>query len=205
VLSALGLAAAPPRRDASRSVLLGGGELTAERLAGARAELLEQAVASLGGAPARIRVTYELRYRGQSFELAVQEDDVDAGQEALAGPGTLADPEALAESFARAHERRYGYRDDSTAVELVNIRASVWGDTPAVTLTGTATQPQRGTTPVVFAGEELEATVLRGAPPAGARVTGPALIALPDSTLLVPPGWSCEIDAHGTARLRSDA
>src|SRR5437588_8205502 len=74
VLCALGLAAAAPRRDASRTVMLSGEELTAARVSRERDALIGRARAALGAEPARTRVRYELRYRGQSFELPVELD-----------------------------------------------------------------------------------------------------------------------------------
>jgi N-methylhydantoinase A len=84
VLSALGLAVADERLDAVRSYvcpLEEAGELPAEGEA-------------------------ELRYRGQSFELAVPLQ-----------PG-------LAEAFHRAHEARYGYADRDRPIELVVVRTA---------------------------------------------------------------------------------
>ncbi len=78
VLCALGLAAAAPRRDAARTVMLAGGDLTGQRLATERAALVARASAALGEAVARVAVSYELRYRGQSFELAVREEECGA-------------------------------------------------------------------------------------------------------------------------------
>jgi N-methylhydantoinase A len=118
VLSAFGLAAAAPRRDAARSVMLAGEQLSGERLRGERSALVERASEALGRAPARIAVSYELRYRGQSFELAVAEGR------------TPPSPDALREAFACAHERRYGYRDDVAEIELVTLRVSAWGASP---------------------------------------------------------------------------
>src|SRR5439155_1504621 len=84
----------------------GAGEaLTRERLMREREVMVGQAQAALGGSAARLRVRHELRYRGQSFELVVEQSQ---------DP----DPQALRESFAEAHELRYGYRDDSAEVEL---------------------------------------------------------------------------------------
>jgi N-methylhydantoinase A len=37
----------------------------------------------------------------------------------------------------------------------------------------------------------------------GARIDGPALIEEPESTLVVPPGWSAEVLHDGTVRLRA--
>ncbi len=207
VLCALGLAAAAPRRDVSRTVMLRGPALRADALARVREELLAQArsaesredpadakahargaaAAGSSSAPAesssgsedfldanqrvraharfdaRSRTVYELRYRGQSHELPVESDSTD--------------PVVLREQFARAHERRYGYREDSGEVELVSVRASVWGAAPRLSL--------RGADDV---GREL--------------VEGPAVHSLPEATLYVPPGWSGRVDEWGTVHLQ---
>jgi N-methylhydantoinase A len=193
VLCALGLAAAAPRRDVSRTVMLAGTQLTRERLAHERRALLEHARAALGEPPARVRVRHELRYRGQAFELAVDERE----------PG---DPVRLREAFARAHEQRYGYRDEAAAVELVTMRVSVWGPAPRPRIRGAAGHPPRPELgEIVFDGAPLQAQVLHGELAPATRLRGPALCALPESTLLIPPGWSGEVDEHGTCRLERDA
>jgi len=192
VLCALGLAAAAPRRDVSRTVMLHGGSLTAARVGEERDALIAEALRGLGGEPARCRVSHELRYRGQSFELAVEQS-------------RSADTGVLREAFARAHEKRYGYRDDSAEVELVNMRVSLWGSSPALRpLASGAGAPLPGTRSIVFDGVALEAAVHSGELPAGTALSGPALCALPEATLLVPPGWSGEVDEHGTIRLHRD-
>jgi N-methylhydantoinase A len=84
VLSALGLVATEERRDRVRSYV--------RPLAEAR-ELPEQGEA-------------DLRYTGQSFELAVP-----------LGP-------ELEERFHRAHEERYGYADRERTLELVAVRTA---------------------------------------------------------------------------------
>jgi N-methylhydantoinase A len=193
VLCALGLAAAAPRRDVSRTVMLAGEQLTRERLEREREALLVQAQAELGASAVRVRVRHELRYRGQSFELAVDQSE-------------RSDPGALREAFARAHEQRYGYRDDAAAVELVNMRVSVWGSSPRPRIrgaTGRSPRPQEGE--IVFDGRPVAAQVLRGELAPGTPLRGPALCALPESTLLVPPGWAGEVDEHGTCRLERAA
>jgi N-methylhydantoinase A len=212
VLCALGLAAAAPRRDAARTVMLDGASLSPERLARERATLIAEARAGLSSDVHRVRVRHELRYRGQSFELAVDEEldpragdrdpiDPDA-RERRELPGGGLGPGALREAFAAAHEQRYGYRDERSGVELVNMRVSVWGSAPEVTLR--APHEQRASPeerPVVFDGAALATSVLRGAPAPGTQISGPALCALPEATLLVPPGWSGEVDERGTVRL----
>jgi N-methylhydantoinase A/oxoprolinase/acetone carboxylase beta subunit len=106
---------------------------SAEHLTEERDALLARACADLGEAAQRVAVRYELRYRGQSFELAVDEQ------------GGPPDPNALREAFAAAHEQRYGYRDDGVEVELVTIRASAWGAAPRLRLAGAAEEPAPGT------------------------------------------------------------
>jgi N-methylhydantoinase A len=208
VLCALGLAAAAPRRDVARTVMLGGPRgrpLSTQHLSDERESLIAQAGAALSIAPARVRVRHELRYRGQSFELSVEEElapgapsPSPSGDDAARG----LDPDALCAAFAQAHEQRYGYRDDDSDVELVNIRVSVWGPRPPLDPRAARAAPARTEVrPMVFDGGSLEATILRGEPAPGTTISGPALCTLPNATLLVPPGWSGEVDAQGTIRL----
>jgi N-methylhydantoinase A len=83
---------------------------------------------------------------------------------------------------------------------------SLWGPAPALGgLTAAAEAPPPHTRPIVFDGGTLEAAVHRGELGAGTRISGPALCALPDATLLVAPGWSGEVDLQGTVHLRHEA
>ncbi len=199
VLCALGLAAAAPRRDVAASVLLHGERLSDERLGELRAELLERAEKALASTPVRVRMRHEARYQGQSFELTVEEQ-LD-GADPARGLGAA----ELRSAFAEVHEARYGYRDAEGEVELVNVRLSVWGAAPELAAPAPQDEPPSSETrTVVFAGEPLQTKVIRGAPLPGAPLAGPALVALADSTLLVPPGWSGEADAHGTLRLQRE-
>jgi N-methylhydantoinase A len=192
VLCALGLAAAAPRRDVSRTVLLRAEQLDDEHLRELRDGLIADAASALAGDVQRHRVLYELRYRGQSFELVVEQSQ-------------SVDPAELRESFAAAHEQRYGYRDDASGVELVNVRVSVWGAAPALRPRAASDSEHRvGRATVVFDGVALDATVLRGDLAPGARVAGPAVCALAESTLLVAPGWSGVVDEHGTLHLHDE-
>jgi N-methylhydantoinase A len=195
VLCALGLAAAAPRRDSARTLMLEQRSLTDSRLREERDALIAEARAALGADAARVRVSHELRYRGQSFELTVEEE-LQAGAPAL-------DPDGLRAAFAGAHEQRYGYADERAEVELVNMRVSVWGSAPATRMrSGATTAPSSERREIVFDGATVSATVLRGELPPGTRLQGPALCALPESTLLVPPGWWGQVDEQGTVHLQ---
>ncbi len=129
---------------------------------------------------------YELRYRGQAFELPIE-------------AGLEPEPDELAERFAAAHEDRYGYRDPDGEVELVTIRV-------ALAVPAAAPEPraategalERGTRRARLGGEWVEAIVLRGEPGSGERVEGPCIFELPETTLVLPGGWVAEVDEAGT-------
>jgi N-methylhydantoinase A len=217
VLSALGLAAAAPRRDHARSVLIRGQALTHRRLQAERRELLERATEALGEDPVRARVRHELRYAGQSFELAVDEELAlhtkpsgprpSDSSHPWGGPG----PEQLREQFAREHERRYGYSEANGELELVTMRISVWGSAPELEPPASAPAPapapvqvEPSRREVVFGGRPLPTDVFRGEPAPATRIAGPAIWALPEATLVVPPGWRGEVDRFGSALLERD-
>ncbi len=212
VLSALGLAAAAPRRDVSSTVMLSGASFTGENIAETLDALIARASGELDEPTERIGLRYELRYLGQSFELTVDEeidprdwfggDVVPVTDTPRVDSHTLCDPLRLREAFEVAHDQRYGYRDADAQVELVNVRVSAIGSRPKLRLrVATDEQPARESKLVAFAGEWLEAELWRGDLPVGTQVRGPALCAMPESTLLVPPGWSGTVDEHGTVVL----
>ena len=57
----------------------------------------------------------------------------------------------------------------------------------------------------VFAGEELQTSVLRGALEPGTQVRGPAVCAQAQATALVPPGWSGRVDETGNLLLTQES
>ena len=164
--------------------MLRGEPLSAKRIAAEVEALCERAAAGLNGA--ELEAVYELRYAGQAFELPIA--------------GALRpQPAELAEAFADEHERRYGYRDPEADVELVTIRiaAVVPGREPRAEAAA-GKQLERSTREARFGERRLEAEVLRGEPGAGTRAAGPCVFELPEATLVLPPGWRAEVDAHGT-------
>jgi N-methylhydantoinase A len=184
VLSALGLIAAGHRRDTARTVLLAGDQLSAERIAGEVAALSEPLRAGMEGA--EIEVVYELRYRGQAFELPVP-----------GPPGP--DPAQLAEDFAAEHEARYGYRDPEGELELVTIRVSAVEPGPEPRPRAAAGDNLvEGERDARFGGSWVGTSVLRGDPGAGVRAEGPCVFELPEATLVLPPGWTASVDETGT-------
>jgi N-methylhydantoinase A len=65
-----------------------------------------------------------------------------------------------------------------------------------------AAEPERGERPATLDGRTLTFTTLRGPASPGTEIEGPCVIELPESTLLVPPGWSGEVDDTATIHLR---
>jgi N-methylhydantoinase A len=209
VLSAFGLCASDRRRDTARTVMLSGDDLTADRIAAAVTEMRESAggaerddaagdaerSAAGGLAEARAEVVYGMRYAGQAFELPI--------------PGAPdADPTDLTARFESAHEERYGHRDPSGEVVLVDIRLALVIDgpepRPAAAPDGSVEESTRR---VRFDNAWIDTPVLRGEPDAGRTATGPVIFELPEATLVLPPGWSASVDEFGSInaeRLQGD-
>jgi N-methylhydantoinase A len=191
VLAALGLVVSERRRDAQRSVLLAGAELSTAAVRDAADRLAARARDELGNRAAEVRLTAELRYRGQAFELAVE----------LAGEP---DADRLRADFHAAHEDAYGYSDPKVEVQLVTLRATATEPGPQIdpaAVGGAATGAERSRRTAVFGGEEHDTEVIRGEPAPGERIVGPAIVELPEATLAVPPGWRGEVLASGTVRI----
>jgi N-methylhydantoinase A len=191
VLAALGLVVSPRRRDAQRTVLLSGEEFGRGPISEAVEELARAGREALRDDHAELAATYELRYRGQAFELPVE-------------AGLECGPEELREAFEATHEERYGYRDPDQDVELVTVRVSATVPGARVELAGSDSEAgsvQRGRREAVFNGKRLELETFRGPPAPGTTISSPAVVELSESTVLVAPGWRGEVDRTGTIRL----
>ena len=173
-------------------MFLTGQQLSAAAVGELVQELGEQARSELGDSPeAELGATYELRYRGQAFELPIEDS-------------LAPEPDQLRSAFEARHEERYGYRDSEQELELVTIRvsATVPGAEASLGQAGDAAELERGARTATLGGEQVDLNVLRGSPPAGTEIEAPAVVELPESTLLVPAGWRGEVDEHGTIHLR---
>ncbi len=177
VLSALGLAAAAPRRDATGSFEAADVE-----------QLRRRARAELGSDPIRERCRYAMRYAGQAYELAI-----DAPPDA--------DGELLRARFEDAHEHAYGFRARGGPVELVTVTVSVWGEAPALAPRAAGSPVTHAGTAIRSSDREQSAALITGVPAPGERIVAPAVCALPDSTLLITHGWSALVLADGTIEL----
>ena len=180
VLSALGLAISDVRRDYVEALL---GEPDAARLEDAFGDLEARASEDLD--EPKLARAADLRYRGQSFELTVDADDLDA----------------LEARFHEAHEQRYGYRMEEEPVELVNARvvATVAVDKPALKEEPSESDGRAGRRRASFEGEWVEVDVFdRTRMGAGSEVSGPALVEFPEATCVVAAGWAGRVDEAGS-------
>ena len=139
----------------------------------------------------------DIRYVGQSYELKIEipSQNLEAGAE-----------EEINLAFFRAHERAYGYAATTEPTEVVNLR---------MTAIGAITRPQlrqlkhagsdsstaiKGERKVYFAevGEIVPCRVYdRYRLECGNQIKGPAIVEEVDSTVVIHPEYSADIDRYG--------
>jgi N-methylhydantoinase A len=140
--------------------------------------------------------TVDMRYAGQNYELAVPLPD---------GPITPRTIDALAEGFAAAHQRMYGFLAEEEPVQLVTFRIEATGLVAKATL---AQEPMQGADAsgaicarrdVWIAEQErnLSCSIYeRDLLKPGNRFTGPAIVEQMDATTLVLPGMTARVDEY---------
>ncbi len=204
VLSALGMILAPVVKDYVQTIMLDSDDLDADRIEAAfvplevraRTEMeIEQRYMSSSSeaSPITLQRFWDLRYRGQSYELTTP----DAGHDTNNIQATLA-------SFHVLHQQRYGHSHPDQDVQLVAIRlkATFQPAQPALPVESadspSAEHALLGERLMTFAAgvqqsRLYERTRLRH----GNCIAGPALVVQEDSTFLLPPGWEGVVDAWG--------
>ena len=139
-----------------------------------------------------------MRYQGQAYELSVRV------------PNRRVDRSLVREAvraFHRVHESKYGYSDGEIPVELVNVRVYCRGKIPPLTLSTPRTRVKHVLTKAhrrVF----LNGRFVHNCPVLdrremgpGLRGKGPCVVEDYDSTLVIPPGPSYEVDGRGVVRI----
>lgn len=155
-----------------------------------------------------------LRHEGVSDDNAVLQREISmryAGQwRSLSVPigsgrGSL---DTAIETFHQEHEREFAFRQDDQPVEIYQLLLSAVGKTPkpaflpATELNAAPGSP--ASTREVYFGDAgwLDTPVYdRSRLPAGATFPGPAIIDQLDSTTVVPPRTTAEIDGWGNIRI----
>ncbi len=188
-LSAFGMLAADVVKDYVQTVMRPGVTPYAELEARLK-PLLEQGQADLAreGIPATaimMERLLDMRYEGQSYELAVP-----------FSPNFIAD-------FHAAHEQSYGHSEPAMPVEIVNLRLRAVGRLPRPALPRAAPkQAEAAATPfdrrpVVLGHDVVETPFFDGAElQPGQQLAGPALIVHPDTTIFVGPQDQLQVDKY---------
>lgn len=196
LFSAVGLLTAPFELTTSQTVgtLLRPTSVTElRRVVGEAAQAARERFVDSGAdtSDLEVRQVLDLRYTGQASELPITlHDDL-----------SEAYVTALVEDFHRLHKSSYGHALPKD-VEVVRLRTTVTGGRPARMAQVTPSAVGVTTTRAVrFAGWAGDAAVLRRGDLAGGTVDGPFLVDDPDTTTVVPPGWSGWLDDRGNIRL----
>ncbi len=158
-------------------------------------EVAEQTLADEGISGDRVdmRFSADLHYVGQFNEVEVPV--------AAALSMSAVDLEAVVEAFHQRHDTLYGYAMRGTPVELINLRVSARGITVKPELMHGAAAPesqdneQLKRRPVFFDGEFIDTPVYDGLRlHSGNLISGPAIIAQPTTTIVVPPDYKLSCD-----------
>lgn len=209
IFSALGLLVTDLKHDFSRTVLQNVERLDLTIIEGLFQELEEEGRDLLGREGVKeedvqVRRYAEMRYVGQSYELSLDLPD---------GVLTHSDLGQILDQFAKEHDRVYGFSVPGEPVEIVNIRLSALGDIRKPRLreignSGTGSESaHKGARSVYFdeSGGYIECPIFdRYKLAQGISLIGPAIIEEPDSTTVVHPGYSVNIDQYGNLLLTSD-
>ncbi len=161
-------------------------------------------------AKSRIRLerVVDARYEGQGYELRV---------DAKGGAINAAWIKDIKNRFHDIHEREFSRRFEGADVQIANIRVRAIGQMPGLKPTlvkkGTATPPkdalkltadawfEKAGKLVKFKTKFYERTELL----AGNHISGPAIITQFDSTSVVPPGYTADVDKHGNLIIKYSA
>jgi len=154
---------------------------------------------SVASAEIVMQRTVDMMYQGQWRSLAVS------------APSPIADLAALIEAFHQSHEREYNFRRDDAPVGLFRLNLKAVGIVPKAEFARAAATGQTPTPktrrPVWFAATGSADTPVYWRPDLspGARFSGPVIVEQLDSTTVIPPGFSAEIDAWLNIVIRQEA
>ena len=156
----------------------------------------------------RLERIVDARYEGQGYELRV---------DAKAGAIDEKWVKAVKNEFHEAHEKEFSRRFEDVDVQIANIRVRAIGAMPGLKPTlvkkGTKTPPknalkltadawfEKAGKPAKFKTKFYERTELL----AGNHIAGPAIITQFDSTSVVPPGYTADVDKHGNLIIKYSA
>ena len=139
--------------------------------------------------------TVEMMYQGQWRSLAVS------------APSNITDIETLIDGFHSEHEREFNYRRDDAPVSIFRVGLTATGMVPKAELQTHEVTPNTPTTDatreVWFNGKAHTAMIFeRDNLSAGATFDGPAIVEQFDSTTVIPPNSTAEVDQYKNILIR---
>lgn len=138
---------------------------------------------------AELRLSADMRYAGQSYEIEVALE-----------PDWLTDAARIATAFHDTHRQIYDFDDPEGRIEIVNLRLSAIGAGPKPVFpeTGGQSSPAQAArlVPIHLHGPREVPLFDRAALTAGARFEGPAIVTQEDTTFAIPNGASARVDRH---------
>lgn len=204
--SALGLLLTDPRVTLMRSCIGPADQVSATRITKLFREMSGEAEAALGDAgfgkkEIESRRVAFLCYPGQTFDMKVP----------FPGSGAVrrASLDEMVEAFHAQHEavHTYASRDQVPILRAVGLEAHAQAPRPEFPrLAGTARKPAAREFRTAFFDGRPRRTAIHDGTELRARqvIEGPAIIEEKLTTIVVYPGQSARLDAHGIYRLRCD-
>ena len=198
VLSAFGTLVTPVRLDLVRGALAPLADLDWPAVGALLVEVEAEAETALGAAGIGVgEITFrfgaDMRYVGQANEVTV---------DFAADPRQARDGAALRAAFEDAYQRLYGIRLDDMAVEVVSWRVTATGpavDRRHVAGLGARAAGPKGRRRAVFSAGPAEVDVYeRSGLAPGQEIAGPAIVEERETTIILLPGWTGEVDAGGS-------
>ena len=126
----------------------------------------------------------DARYRRQSHELTIPYSD------------------SMASDFHREHERAYGYRKESSVVEIVTLRLRAYMPERKIDIlpaSAAGTEPRFFIKEVIFEGRSIKAGCCeREKLRPGFQFEGPCILYERTATAFIPPDTTCEVDDYGS-------
>jgi len=136
-----------------------------------------------------------MMYQGQWRSLAVP------------APSTVTDIENLIDGFHNEHQREFNYRRDDAPVSIFRVGLTATGMVPKAELQTHVVKKNTPTTDVTrevwFNGKAHKAMIFeRDNLSAGAVFNGPAVVEQFDSTTVIPPDTTAEVDKNMNILIR---
>ncbi|TYC64239.1 hydantoinase/oxoprolinase family protein [Rhodobacterales bacterium] len=205
VTSALGCVIADMRQDFVQTLNTLTSAVDPSALAGIMQRHIDDGMALLGASGTRFEARdtvfeLDMAYVGQTHTVAVPLP-VSVRDGKVAAP-TI---DEIDSAFDAAYHATYGRLLPKGVRRIMNLRTSVIGRRPKFDLTtlaptgqGSAEAACTGSRKVHFGDAWHETRIYdRLALPVGARVDGPAILVQPDTTVLIEPGLTGQVDAYG--------